>query len=195
MIQFPYRVHEQHKAALRCCPVLLPASVDACLLQAADGLNSRYHVISPARSCLTAWIAGAACDQHRACRRLVVGVQVNARTHDRCCVKLRDGSNVGNGVAERPHTIGGLLGGLAVRVQVGILCGRCVIGSVHWRLSDVDANHHENLVRWRAGLWWGVTLTQPRVVRHLEPTGTARLPRSHSSRLGRACHAAPRRHH
>ena len=119
----------------------------------------------------------------------------HACTHDRCCVKLRDGRNVGNGVAERPHTIGGLLGGLAVRVQVGILCGRCVIGSVHWRLSDVHANHHENLVRWRAGLWRGATLTQPRVVRHLEPTGTARLPRSHSSRLGRACHTAPRRHH
>ena len=81
MIRFHYRVEStcsctKRKAALRCCPVVLPASVGTCLLQAADGLNSRCHVISPARSCLTAWIAGAACDQHRACRRLVVGVQV-----------------------------------------------------------------------------------------------------------------------
>ena len=78
MIRFPYRVHEQHKAALRCCPVLLPASVGTCWLQAADGTEfSPCHEPSgPARSCLTAWIAGAACVQHRACRRLVVGVQI-----------------------------------------------------------------------------------------------------------------------
>ena len=80
MIQFPYRVHEQHTA--QSCATLLSgvvARISRRMLAPGSrsmGLNSRYHVMSPARSCLTAWIAGAACDQHRACRRLVVGVQV-----------------------------------------------------------------------------------------------------------------------